>query len=220
MRPNLPKYLIRVPLLWIVSASILLVLGVQVLGQRPAGPPGTPANDPNDPINQERTNKADLRDREWLLGNNRKPVRKPGLGPDQSAALQIREDFERIQFINREMIKAVFADRVVDNKQILKTVSEIRKRAARLRASLAYPEPENPHDVKTAATQSDTDIKVLLAGLDRSLMSFVTNPIFQLTQQVVEADLARKASGDLRDVMEQSDKIKKKIEMLDKVDKH
>src|SRR5882762_3911272 len=175
MCPNLPKHLVRIRVLWFVSISILLILSLQVAGQQPRpGSPGTPANDPNDPINQERTNKTDMRNREWLLGSNRKPVRKPGLGPDESAAPQIKEDFERIQFINREIIKTVFADGVVNSKQILRTVSEIRKRAARLRTNLAYPEPDSSHKEDLAATQGDQDIKVLLAGLDKSIMSFVT----------------------------------------------
>jgi len=213
MHPKLANHVARFSLPWLGSTSILFALVVSVAGQRPPNPP---SSNPNDPINQERTNRADLHNREWLLENNRKLVRKPGLGPSQSVAPEIKEDFERIQFINREMIKAVFIDHVVDNQQILKAVGEIKKRAARLKANLAYPEPPATQNASAVAVQGDTDIKVLLAGLDKSIMSFVTNPIFQLRQQVVATDLAMKASGDLLEVMENGDKIRKMLKSSDK----
>lgn len=213
MHPNLARYTGRVLFLWLVSASILLTVGSVGLAQRSGARPAD-TTDPNDPSNQERTNRTDLRNREWLLENTRKPVRKPGLGPSPSAAPQIQTDFERIQFINRDMMKSVLVDHIVDHKQIRKTVGEIRKRATRLRENLAYPEPEDPHDANTP-TLGNSDIRELLVEMDNSLMSFVTNPIFQLNQQVVKADLARKASADLRSVIEYSNKITKLLESSD-----
>lgn len=209
MHPNFARYTGRV----FVSASILLAVAGVVLPQRSGRP--AESTDPNDPANQERTNKTDLRNREWLLENTRKPVRKPGLGPSQSAAPQIQADFERIQFINRDMMKSVLVDTVVDHKQIRKTVGEIRKRATRLKENLAYPEAENPHDANAPAP-GYSDIRQLLVEMDNSLMSFVTNPIFQLNQQVVKADLARKASADLRSVIEYSNKITKLLDSSNK----
>lgn len=218
MSSTSPKLPARILFLFFASVLTIFILATPVPGQQPPPrPPSTPANDPNDPVNQERTNKTDMRNREWLLGNNRKPVRKPGLGPQESAAPQIREDFERIQFINREMMKSVFADNMIDNKQILKTISEIKKRASRLRTNLAYPEPDSSQTGNDVAIQNDADIKLSLARLDKSIMSFVMNPIFQLKQQIVEAELAKKAIGDLRDVVDQSDRIRKKIESSNKV---
>ncbi len=203
-----------IPLFYFAAMLTILAATPLLAQQPPPRPPSTPANDPNDPVNQERSNKADMGNREWLMGNNRKPVRKPGFGPEESAAPQIREDFERIQFINREMMKAVFADNMVDNKQILKTISEIKKRASRLRTNLAYPEPDSSQMGNDVAIQNEEDIKLSLARLDKSIMSFVMNPIFQLKQQVVEAELAKKAISDLRDVVDQSDRIRKTIEKL------
>jgi len=214
MYPNLARYTGRVLFLWLVSASILLAVASVGLAQRSGARP-VETTDPNDPANQDRTNRTDLRNREWLLENNRKPVRKPGLGPSQSAAPQIQADFERIQFINRDMMKSILVDHVVDNQQIRKTVGEIRKRATRLKENLAYPEPEDLHDAKTPPP-GHLDIRELLVEMDNSLMSFVTNPIFQLNQQVVKADLARKASADLRSVIEYSVKITKLLESSDR----
>ena len=201
-----------------LAALVLSLLANPVQAQQPRpGAPGTPASDPNDPVNQERTNKTDLGNREWLLANNRKLVRKPGFGPTASVAPQISEDFERIQVINREMLKTVFVDNVINKKEILKTVAEIRKRAARLRTNLSFPEPDNLR-TSPATSEDDFDIKLLLARLDHSIMNFVTNPIFQLKQEVVEMESAKKAAGDLRDVIDQSDKIKTNIQTLNNSD--
>src|SRR5712691_9286991 len=88
------------------SILILLTLVSPLLTQQPPGPPGTPSNDPNDPMNQDRINKADMRDREWRLGNSRKPIRRAKWGPEEATLPQIKEDFERIQFVNKQLMTA------------------------------------------------------------------------------------------------------------------
>lgn len=191
---------------------LILILAVPLVAQRPDG---NSSNDPRDPENQGSTNKTDMRTREWLMGTSRKPVRKPGSGPEVSALPQIKEDFERIQFINREMMKSVFAANLVDYQQILKTSAEIKKRATRLKANLAYPEPVVREGTrKTMPVPDEEDIKLLLAHLDKSLISFVTNPLFQLQQEVVDSRLAVKATGNLMEVIDFSDKVRKQAERL------
>ncbi|MDQ2976146.1 MAG: hypothetical protein M3R69_12145 [Acidobacteriota bacterium] len=162
-----------------------------------------------------------MRNREWLMGNSRKLAQKPGSGPARSVVPQIKEDFERIQFVDREMMKAVFAANLIDYQQILKTSAEIRKRAARLKTNLAYPEPLNRDNSRTSRTgHEDEDIKVSLTNLDQAIMSFVMNPIFQLRQQVVESRLAIKATSDLMDIVELSDTLKRHAQRLEREAKH
>ena len=204
------------------SRPILLVLlfTIPLAAQRP-GAQGTPSDDPRDPENQPSTNKTDMRNREWLMGNSRKLARKPGSGPERSVLPQIKEDFERIQLIEREMITSVFVAKLVDYQQILKTSAEIRKRATRLKTNLAYPEPPNRDNSRTSrAGHEDEDIKVSLTNLDQAIMSFVMNPIFQLQQQVVESRLAIKATSDLMDIVELSDTLKKHAQRLEREAKH
>jgi hypothetical protein len=203
------------------SILILLVFANPLLAQQPPGSSGTPSNDPRDPVNQERTNKADMRDREWRLSNSRTPVRRAGGGPEEAALPQIKEDFERIQFVNKGLMTTVFASNIVDHKQIVKATADIGKRAARLKSNLAYPEPLNRHDArKSRPGNEDEDIKVSLTNLDQSIMSFVMNPIFRLQQQVVDSRLAMKVTSDLMDIVELSDRIKKHAERLEREAKH
>jgi hypothetical protein len=215
MNDEIGKRVLKLAFPIVVSSMILLVSAYPLLAQR-APAPGSPASDPNDPVNQEKANKADMRTREWLMGNSRKVIRKPGSGPAESALPQIKEDFERIQLIEREMMRSVFTNNSVDYQQILKTTAEIKKRAMRLRTNLAYPEPDNRQDGTKGRPSQEEDIKVSLVRLDQTIMSFVTNPIFQLTQQVVDAHTATRAGSDLRDIVELSEAITKNLERLNK----
>ena len=204
------------------SGAILVILlfAAPLMAQKPA-PPGTPSNDPLDPENQASTNKADMRNREWLMRDSRKLARKAGSGPEGSALPQIKDDFERIQLVDREMMKSVFVANLIDYQLILKTTAEIRKRAARLKTNLAYPAPLNRDNSRTSrAGHEDKDIKVSLTNLDQAIMSFVMNPIFQLRQQVVESRLAIKATSDLMDIVELSDTLKKHAQRLEREAKH
>jgi hypothetical protein len=203
----------------IESCRIVLVLlfTVPLAAQRPQGPP---SNDPRDPENQQSTNKTDMRNREWLMGHSRELARKAGAGPEESALPQIKEDFERLQLIERDMMKSVFAENLVDYQQILKTSAEIKKRAARLKTNLAYPEPLDRQARKSRPGIEDEDIKVSLTNLDQSIMSFVTNPIFQLQEQVIESRLAMKATSDLMDIIDLSDALKKHAARLERETKH
>ena len=84
---------------------VILMFAVPLAAQRPV--PGTPSNDPRDPENQQTTNKGDMRNREWLMGHSRTLARKGAWGPEASALPKIKEDFERIQLIERDMMKSV-----------------------------------------------------------------------------------------------------------------
>ena len=193
---------------------LVLLLTVPLAAQRPV--PGTPSNDPRDPENQQSTNKGDMRNRELLMGHSRTLARKAGSGPEASALPQIKEDFERIQLIEREMMKSVFLDNLLDYQQILKTTAEIKKRATRLKSNLAYPEPLDRNKArKSGLGNSDGDIKESLTSLDQAITSFVMNPIFQF-QQVVETRLATKAIGDLIDIIELSELTKRHAERLER----
>jgi len=198
------------------TVIIVLLLVVPVAAQRPV--PGGQETDPNDPINQEKTNKADMKNREWFMANSRRLARKAS-GPEKSAVPEIKEDFERIQVIAKEMMESVFVANLVDYQQIQKTSGEIRKRAIRLKTNLAYPEPLNRNDAKKNGPGTE-DLRVSLRNLDQSIVSFVTSPIFQLQQQVVNSQLAMKATGDLMDIIEVSETIRKSVERLKRETRH
>ena len=200
-----------------IGAAILITLlfAVPLLAQQAPGPPGTPTNDPNDPVNQDHINKTDMRNREFLLGNARKPIRRAAWGPDAAAIPKIKDDFERLQLINNELMIAVFAKNVLDPKQIGKATSDIAKRATRLMSNLAYPKPDE--EEKTVNNNDDkNDIRLALSKLDTAVMSVVNNPIFQIDRQVVNTQLAMKVTKDLTTVVRLSDTIRRQAQDLEK----
>jgi len=195
---------------------ILLLLAAPLAAQRPA--PGTPESDPNDPANQDKANKADMRNREFLMGNSRKPIRRATWGPEAAMLPQITEDFEKIQLVDKELMTAVFAHDVVDPRQIMKATADIEKRAARLITNLAFPKPDKLKETPTA-TQEKADLRLALAKLDGSIVSFVNNPIFQTDRKVVNAERATKVSTDLMTVVKLSGSIRRQAEALARVQK-
>ncbi|HEY3040813.1 MAG TPA: hypothetical protein VGJ66_18895 [Pyrinomonadaceae bacterium] len=194
------------------AAILILLFAVPLVAQQAPGPPGTPANDPNDPVNQDRLNKADMRAREFLMGNTRKPIRRATWGPKEATLPQITEDFRKIQLVNKELITAVFANNILDPKQIIKATSDIEKRANRLIGNLAFPKPDKLKELP----QEKSDLRLLLAKLDSSIMNFVNNPIFQTDRKVVNAELATKVSTDLMTVVKLTGYIRRQAEALGK----
>jgi hypothetical protein len=207
--------------LFAIKASIFLLVllfAIPVIAQRPAGPPGTPANDPVDPINQDKTNKADMRNREFMMGNTRKPIRRAVWGPAAAALPQIKDDFEQIQIVNKELMTEVFANNVLNPKRIVKATSDIEKRASRLINNLAYPQPLDSDKILDSIHERD-DIRQTLSKLDSTIMVFVSNPIFQTNRQVVNTELAKKVNGELEAIVKLSESIRRQAEAMTKAKK-
>jgi hypothetical protein len=135
-------------------------------------------------------------------------VPQPVLDAARLATLkQLKEDFRSIQDVNNRMMAAAWAQEMVDYDRTVQMLSEINSRAVRLKSNLALPEPENTKP-KTLAASGVKEFKAALLVMDRSLMNFVTNPIFQ-ERNVVEVNLATKATRDLEAVIAYSANLKK-----------
>jgi hypothetical protein len=135
-------------------------------------------------------------------------VPQPVLDAARLATLkQMKEDFRLIQDVNNRMMAAAWANEMVDYERTAQMLTEINSRAVRLKGNLALPQPENTKP-KTVAASGLKEFKAALLAMDRSLMSFVTNPIFQ-ERNVVEVNLATKATRDLEDVIAYSANLKK-----------
>lgn len=154
-----------------------------------------------------------LRDREMnitlLERGAKEPVkREPGL-----LLQEINEDFARLQVVNNEMKLKAAADVVLDFKYVSDAAAEIKKRSTRLRTNLVFPESAKVDKrEKTPATEG---LKSQLATLDRLIRSFVTNPVFT-DANVINAELAAKARGDLDEIIDLSNKVKKHATNLNK----
>jgi len=119
------------------SPRILLVLATLLLpatssyGQGSIKAPGALGN-----------SQQDMQSREWTLTHVSDEVSKH-FGPQNKPSLsQMREDFHQLQVVNNELMKSVFVKNSIDPKRLVASITEIRKRATRLKASLALGESE------------------------------------------------------------------------------
>lgn len=125
---------------------------------------------------------------------------------------EIKEDFERIQKINDDLLRLTVAETPANYPTVLKFVSEINRRAVRLRSNLFPAEPERKKEAKNKQPMSDEspDVKTLLAALDESINSFVHSSLFQNKNIVNTAD-SLKAQKDLETVIKLSGAVKSQI---------
>jgi hypothetical protein len=127
---------------------------------------------------------------------------------------QIREDFKNIQAVNNTMMANAWARKELDYGYISDSISQIKSKATRLRSNLALPKAkdgdEKDGDEKqlNVAPAGVKEFRAALLLLDKSIMSFVTNPLFQ-NANVVEVKLAAKASHDLKVIIELSGNLQK-----------
>lgn len=137
-----------------------------------------------------------------------KPIPAISNDPARKAMLrQISQDFKDMQGLNNKMMAEIWAKDAIDYEDVSGTIGQIRERANRLKANLLLPEIKQdkkpPMDAATAK-----EFRGVLLRLDQSIMSFVTNPLFQKAN-VIDVNLATKAHRDLVAVIDLSGFAKK-----------
>lgn len=144
----------------------------------------------------------DRLERELESGPERSRGRK-----NEADALQARRDFDRLQTNYNRIVLAMASREDLPRKAILEDVAEIKKAAARLKSKLALPqEVEEP---KTARTV-ELDFSGRLLNLRQHLYDFLTNPLFD-NPGAYEVGAARRASIDLKKIIEVSENIGKQM---------
>lgn len=149
-----------------------------------------------------------------------KPILAPKDDPARKVVLkQISEDFKGLQGVNNKMMAEAWSRPELDYRYISDMVSQIKGKASRLKFNLALPEAQGDQPQQPDASFSDAEgFRAALLRLDRHIVSFATNPLFQ-KPDVIELDLATRASRDLSTIVELSAKLKKTALKLRKVAK-
>lgn len=154
-----------------------------------------------------------LMDRETQITLLERGAKETAKREPQLLLQEINEDFARLQVVNNEVKLKASANPVLDFKYVSDAASEIKKRSSRLRTNLVFPESSNTD--KREKTPPTEGLKSRLTTLDRLIRSFVTNPVFT-DVGVINAELAAKARGDLDEIVDLSDKVKKHAAKLSK----
>ena len=114
---------------------------------------------------------------------------------------KIKDDFRDLQALNNKMMSDAWAKDTLDYSYIAEMVSKIRGKANDLKGGLSLPAPENPQTaLKMPAVTTVRQFREELLLLDKTLMSFVNNPVFQAAN-TVDVNLSKKASDDLEQVI-------------------
>jgi hypothetical protein len=113
---------------------------------------------------------------------------------------KIKEDFRDLQSLHNKMMADAWLHDTLDYSSIAEMVSKIRNRANDLKEGLSLPESEEPVAAKMPTVTTVRQFREQLLLLDKSIMGFVTNPVFQAAN-TVDVNLAKKASADLERVI-------------------
>lgn len=124
--------------------------------------------------------------------------------------LQIKEDFERIQIINGDVLQASASSAKPDYERICESAAEIQKRATRLKSNL-FPPKSKKQSKKDQPSPEGQELKSLLTLLDNSISSFTQNPMFQNTKVVTPQD-STAAEKDLDGIIKISGRITNEAE--------
>jgi hypothetical protein len=160
---------------------------------------------PSRPTSQEQ-----VQYREWALGNLQPNVNTPPNDREKLLAqLAIKRDFRDLQMVNNQLMARVFEHSRIDSqevsqKEIRTSLSKIRRLAERLRLNFNIPKTE---PVEPA---NDLALNPGLLRLDKAVMSFVDNPLFQQTK-VYDSELASRAGKDLTEISILTDSLRKLI---------
>jgi hypothetical protein len=132
---------------------------------------------------------------------------------------QIRADFKDLQALNNKMMAEAWARETLDYTFLSDMVSRIRAKAVRLNLNLNLPVSGGGEKAAPDPDASNSrEFRVALLVLDRSITSFVNNPLFK-EPNTIELNQATKARYDLESVIELTADLKKLASRLAKVSK-
>jgi hypothetical protein len=185
---------------WLIQIALIPAFVVAASAQH--GSPSRPNPDATrSTINDETFRELMNRERE-----NKNSGRDNSEATRASLLKQTRDDFRTIQNINNKMMADVYATEAIDYDRTSAAIAQINTKAIRLKNNLSLPNPQDAKK-KDLTVSGAKEFKSALLLMDRSIMSFVTNPIFQ--GNVIEIESATRASQDLDNVITLSATLKK-----------
>lgn len=128
---------------------------------------------------------------------------------------KIKEDFRDLQSLNNKMMADAWMQDALDYPAITDMVSKIRGKASDLKDGLALPVGDHAEASKVPTVTSPRQFREELLLLDKKVMSFVNNPVFQKAN-TMDINLAKKASEDLEHVITLTLDLKQNAQKLRK----
>ncbi len=154
----------------------------------------------------QQTVRADIPSRSRALLNLRRaPAEDPARREKLLLQIALKDDYRKLQVVNNDLMKRVFKpadNQTITPKEIRSKLGEIKKLAERLRSNFGLPE------VESVAPVNDLALKPGLLQLDKTIISFVDNPLLR-ELRVYDTELASQAAKDLNEVARLAEALRK-----------
>lgn len=129
---------------------------------------------------------------------------------------QVAEDFEQLQLRNYNLSAAAEPGADLDYARVGEEAAEVRRRAARLKSTLALPAAKKDEkQKKEEGAPGPDDLRAAISSLDALVKSFAWNPVFQ-KPDVLDAENSARASRELEEILRLSEQIRRAAEALGK----
>ncbi|MCU1288510.1 MAG: hypothetical protein JWN60_739 [Acidobacteria bacterium] len=175
-------------------------------------------NNPEQALKNVRDRFSDIKNRSIELERTKRDAGKAHRGGDPAQRFpEIKEDFERIQILNTEILQPFVKKTPLDFSAVYESASEINRRAERLKSNLFSGKAKPPKDSgnKEQIKADRQTLENLLIALDNSINDFVHSSIFQNINLVNSKD-SLKAQSDLETTIKLSFLIKETAEQITK----
>lgn len=164
------------------------------------------------PVNAQKTRDLDRRE-ERLTALERETERKRD---PKEILVEVNEDLSRLNALNEGLsTMAATNTQPLNSKDIVESLTEIKKRATRLKSSLALPREQNEEKSEGFKDAEKAELQLGLTTLNKLLAGFLHNPIFS-DSGPLDMRLAAKARRDLEDIIVLSEKLRKNAEKRNK----
>lgn len=129
---------------------------------------------------------------------------------------QVAEDFEQLQLRNYNLSGAAEPAAALDYARIGEDAAEVRRRAARLKSTLALPAAKKDgKQERVEASPTPEGLRAAISSLDALVKSFVWNPVFQ-KPDVLDAENSARAGRELEEILGLSEQVRAAAEALGK----
>jgi hypothetical protein len=129
--------------------------------------------------------------------------------------VEVNEDLSRLNVLNEGLANVTAGNQPANYNGIVESVTEIKKRATRLKSSLALPQEQKEEKSAGFKDAEKAELQPALATLNKLLDRFLRNPIFS-DSGPLDLRLAARARRDLEDIIVLSEKLRKNAEKRSK----
>jgi hypothetical protein len=159
---------------------------------------------PTPVINNEIRDPTSIRTRAMEFERIKKEARKVTYDtPSKEQAIkfaEIKADFENIQKLEAEIIRAYTTEKEINFKRIADAAADISRRGTRLDANLFIPKTEKSSKNKDAEPAEQKSLRDLIIELDDLIGAFVVSPIFT-DKKLIDTKISEMSQNQLEKII-------------------